>query len=184
MQSSQAWVGRVLVYVPFTYSTSLIYRLEIKRTVCFECAVFGELSKKLAEVWKAMPEKDKSVWRQKAQYLQHKQNKAEATTVKHKSVSESKTKGSFHRSAALTLRPFLPSPSLNPCLVPPTAVGAASGMVSPARAPSTVSLSPARIPDVDPIDAAAHLQLLGESLSLIGHRLQETEVRLPVLSSL
>lgn len=41
---------------------------------------------------------------------------------------------------------------------------------------STVSLSPARAPEVDPIDAAAHLQLLGESLSLIGHRLQETEV--------
>lgn len=38
-----------------------------------------------------------------------------------------------------------------------------------------VSLSPARVPEVDPIDAAAHLQLLGESLSLIGHRLQETE---------
>lgn len=33
------------------------------------------------------------VWRQKAQYLQHKQNKAEATTVKHKSVTETKSKG-------------------------------------------------------------------------------------------
>lgn len=51
-------------------------------------------------------------------------------------------------------------------------------MVSPNKAPGTVSLSPARVPDVDPIDAAAHLQLLGESLSLIGHRLQETEVSL------
>lgn len=58
-----------------------------------------------------------------------------------------------------------------------TVVGTGTGMVSPNRAPSTVSLSPARVPDVDPIDAAAHLQLLGESLSLIGHRLQETEVR-------
>lgn len=55
-------------------------------------------------------------------------------------------------------------------------VGTGTGMVSPNRAPGTVSLSPARVPDVDPIDAAAHLQLLGESLSLIGHRLQETEV--------
>lgn len=36
--------------------------------------------------------------------------------------------------------------------------------------------SPARVPEVDPIDAAAHLQLLGESLSVIGCRLQETEV--------
>lgn len=51
-------------------------------------------------------------------------------------------------------------------------------MVSPSRAPTAVALSPARVPEVDPIDAAAHLQLLGESLSLIGHRLQETEVRL------
>lgn len=86
--------------------------------------MFGELSKKLAEVWKAMPEKDKlvmfsdlllikihqrvtnfavcyiyifarslQVWRQKAQYLQHKQNKAEATTVKNKSLTETKSKG-------------------------------------------------------------------------------------------
>lgn len=57
-------------------------------------------------------------------------------------------------------------------------VATGAGMVSPNRAPGTVSLSPARVPDVDPIDAAAHLQLLGESLSLIGHRLQETEVSL------
>lgn len=57
-------------------------------------------------------------------------------------------------------------------------IGTAAGVVSPTRAPGTMSLSPARVPDVDPIDAAAHLQLLGESLSLIGHRLQETEVSL------
>ncbi|CAN2391074.1 negative regulation of Wnt signaling pathway, partial [Pristimantis euphronides] len=58
---------------------------------------FGELSKKLAEVWKQLPEKDKLVvLKQKAQYLQHKQNKAEATTVKRKSSpseSSSKNKG-------------------------------------------------------------------------------------------
>lgn len=38
------------------------------------------------------------VWRQKAQYLQHKQNKAEATTVKHKGSSEGKSKGIFDTS--------------------------------------------------------------------------------------
>ncbi|XP_068193554.1 HMG domain-containing protein 4a [Antennarius striatus] len=118
--------------------------------------VFGELSKKLAEVWKAMPEKDKLVWKQKAQYLQHKQNKAEATTVKHKSTTENKSK----------------------------VAGTGTAMVSPSRVPATLSLSPARVPDVDPIDAAAHLQLLGESLSLIGHRLQETEGMVAVSGSL
>jgi high mobility group protein 2-like 1 len=30
---------------------------------------FGELSKKLAEVWKQLPEKEKLIWKQKAQYL-------------------------------------------------------------------------------------------------------------------
>lgn len=116
--------------------------------------VFGELSKKLAEVWKAMPEKDKLVWRQKAQYLQHKQNKAEATTVKHKSTTDNKPK-----AAGTSMVPFN-------------------------KTSTTVSLSPARAPEVDPIDAAAHLQLLGESLSLIGHRLQETEGMVAVSGSL
>uniref|UniRef100_A0AAZ3SBK6 HMG box domain-containing protein n=1 Tax=Oncorhynchus tshawytscha TaxID=74940 RepID=A0AAZ3SBK6_ONCTS len=123
--------------------------------------VFGELSKRLAEVWKQLPEKDKLVWKQKAQYLQHKQNKAEATTVKRKSSTDGvKSKGSMK------------------------GMGLGAGLVSPNRVSVGVSLSPARVPDVDPIDAAAHLQLLGESLSLIGHRLQETEGMVAVSGSL
>lgn len=55
-----------------------------------------------------------------------------------------------------------------------------TGVLSPhKKSPSsTVVLpsSPIKVPETDPIDVAAHLQLLGESLSLIGHRLQETEV--------
>lgn len=121
---------------------------------------FGELSKKLAEVWKQLPEKDKLIWKQKAQYLQHKQNKAEATTVKRKaSSSEGSTK-----------------------VRAPTA-----GVLSPQKSPpSTVLLPtlPARAPETEPIDVAAHLQLLGESLSLIGHRLQETEGMVAVSGSL
>ncbi|XP_058876955.1 HMG domain-containing protein 4-like [Acipenser ruthenus] len=124
--------------------------------------VFGELSRKLADVWKQLPEKDKLVWKQKAQYLQHKQNKAEATTVKRKSAGSEggapKTKGPSSRVAT----PHRKSPS---------------GGVS-------LSLSPARLPESDPIDVAAHLQLLGESLSLIGHRLQETEGMVAVSGSL
>ncbi|XP_067115412.1 HMG domain-containing protein 4-like isoform X2 [Osmerus mordax] len=39
----------------------------------------------------------------------------------------------------------------------------------------TAEVSPSsKDPDLRPIEAAAHLQLLGESLSLIGHRLQGT----------
>ncbi|XP_007952174.1 HMG domain-containing protein 4 [Orycteropus afer afer] len=122
---------------------------------------FGELSKKLAEVWKQLPEKDKLIWKQKAQYLQHKQNKAEATTVKRKASS---SEGSMRVKASST------------------------GVLSPQKKspPSTVLLptSPAKAPETEPIDVAAHLQLLGESLSLIGHRLQETEGMVAVSGSL
>ncbi|XP_010614229.1 HMG domain-containing protein 4 isoform X2 [Fukomys damarensis] len=122
---------------------------------------FGELSKKLAEVWKQLPEKDKLIWKQKAQYLQHKQNKAEATTVKRKASSS-------EGSAKVT------APS--------------AGVLSPQKkSPPTTMLfpaSPARAPETEPIDVAAHLQLLGESLSLIGHRLQETEGMVAVSGSL
>ncbi|KFP74065.1 HMG domain-containing protein 4, partial [Apaloderma vittatum] len=124
---------------------------------------FGELSKKLAEVWKQLPEKDKLIWKQKAQYLQHKQNKAEATTVKRKASSSDgapKIKGKS-------------SPT---------------GVISPHKKSPTstvvVSSSPAKVPETEPIDVAAHLQLLGESLSLIGHRLQETEGMVAVSGSL
>ncbi|XP_012374833.1 HMG domain-containing protein 4 isoform X2 [Dasypus novemcinctus] len=122
---------------------------------------FGELSKKLAEVWKQLPEKDKLIWKQKAQYLQHKQNKAEATTVKRKASS---SEGSVKVKASST------------------------GVLSPQKKspPTTMLLptSPAKAPETEPIDVAAHLQLLGESLSLIGHRLQETEGMVAVSGSL
>ncbi|KAM4881586.1 HMG domain-containing protein 4 isoform 2-T2 [Thomomys bottae] len=122
---------------------------------------FGELSKKLAEVWKQLPEKDKLIWKQKAQYLQHKQNKAEATTVKRKASG------------------------LEGCVkVRASSVGILS---PPKKSPPTTMLlpaSPAKAPETEPIDVAAHLQLLGESLSLIGHRLQETEGMVAVSGSL
>ncbi|NXG14313.1 HMGX4 protein, partial [Grallaria varia] len=123
---------------------------------------FGELSKKLAEVWKQLPEKDKLTWKQKAQYLQHKQNKAEATTVKRK-ASSSDGAPKMKASPTGVISPHKKSPT-STVVVPPS--------------------SPAKAPETDPIDVAAHLQLLGESLSLIGHRLQETEGMVAVSGSL
>lgn len=123
---------------------------------------FGELSKKLAEVWKQLPEKDKLIWKQKAQYLQHKQNKAEAMTVKRKASGSAECAARGKVSSAGVLSPQKKSP--------PTT------MLLPA--------SPAKAPETEPIDVAAHLQLLGESLSLIGHRLQETEGMVAVSGSL
>ncbi|EPY75812.1 HMG domain-containing protein 4 isoform 4 [Camelus ferus] len=106
-------------------------------------------------------ERGDKIWKQKAQYLQHKQNKAEATTVKRKASS---SEGSMKVKAS------------------------SAGILSPQKKspPTTMLLpaSPAKAPETEPIDVAAHLQLLGESLSLIGHRLQETEGMVAVSGSL
>nr|XP_033785461.1 HMG domain-containing protein 4 isoform X2 [Geotrypetes seraphini] len=150
---------------------------------------FGELSKKLAEVWKQLPEKEKLVWKQKAQYIQHKQNKAEATTVKRKpSALEavSKVKGIAKVGQDVTEGKLQASWTQH--VSSSDTASHKAGVMSPhKKSPSssmTVSSSPAKVPETDPIDVAAHLQLLGESLSLIGHRLQETEGMVAVSGSL
>ncbi|XP_067875489.1 HMG domain-containing protein 4a isoform X2 [Heterodontus francisci] len=133
---------------------------------------FGELSKKLAEVWKQLPDKEKQVWKQKCQYLQHKQNKAEAMTVKRKLTdlleeTTAKQKGRQNPS------------SLSSMATPHKKSSHSMGLGGTSH-----SSSPIKMPEADPIDVAAHLQLLGESLSLIGHRLQETEGMVAVSGSL
>ncbi|XP_078286515.1 HMG domain-containing protein 4-like isoform X2 [Rhinoraja longicauda] len=130
---------------------------------------FGELSKKLAEVWKQLNDKDKQAWKQKCQYLQHKQNKAEAMTVKRRltdSLDEAtvKQKGKQNSSSLVTSQK--------------------RSVLSVGLGGISQSSSPVKMPDADAIDVAAHLQLLGESLSLIGHRLQETEGMVAVSGSL
>uniref|UniRef100_A0A4W4ECW4 HMG box domain-containing protein n=1 Tax=Electrophorus electricus TaxID=8005 RepID=A0A4W4ECW4_ELEEL len=121
---------------------------------------FGDLSKKLADAWKQLPEGDKQVWRERVEYLQHKQMKSGAAAGKHRT----------------------PTTAGVPKRAEPVVSLAQNGAVP---VPATEALSsPLRDPDVDPIDAAAHLQLLGESLSLIGRRLQETEGMVTVSGSL
>ncbi|XP_059809748.1 HMG domain-containing protein 4a isoform X2 [Hypanus sabinus] len=133
---------------------------------------FGELSKKLAEVWKQLPDKDKQVWKQRCQYLQHKQNKAEAMTVKRK-LSDSLEEAAVKQKGKQNLS------SLSGMMTPQK-----KSALSVTFGGSSQSSSPVKMPDADPIDVAAHLQLLGESLSLIGHRLQETEGMVAVSGSL
>ncbi|XP_060774848.1 HMG box-containing protein 4-like isoform X1 [Neoarius graeffei] len=144
---------------------------------------FGDLSKKLADAWKQLPEGDKQVWRERAEYLQHKQMKYESTTSKHSKHSQpkpakdtSKTKGVAQFPGVVT-----PTPAATQPKRPEPAVTLPQNGPSPVAEPSP---SPLRDPEVDPIDAAAHLQLLGESLSLIGRRLQETEGMVTVSGSL
>ncbi|XP_056607342.1 HMG box-containing protein 4-like [Triplophysa dalaica] len=129
---------------------------------------FGDLSKRLADAWKQLPEGDKQVWRERSEYLQRKQMKSNAVK-QHQIGSQRHLKDSSKPKDHLV----------------PVGGGVALKRRDAAVAPvQNGSVLPPRHPDVDPIDAAAHLQLLGESLSLIGRRLQETEGMVTVSGSL
>ncbi|XP_026116535.1 HMG box-containing protein 4 [Carassius auratus] len=137
---------------------------------------FGDLSKRLADAWKQLPEGDKEVWRERSEYLQRKQMKSESGKhvkhVKQQHASRALKNGSRVKGVA-------PAGGAVVLKREEAADPAQNGSVS-----HTAASSPTRDPDLDPIDAAAHLQLLGESLSLIGRRLQETEGMVTVSGSL
>lgn len=140
---------------------------------------FGDLSKRLADAWKQLPEGDKEVWRERSQYLQRKQMKSESGKhVKQQHASRAPKDGSRVKGAAVAPAGGAVVLKRQDAAVAPAQNGSAP------RPAHTATLSPLRDPDVDPIDAAAHLQLLGESLSLIGRRLQETEGMVTVSGSL
>lgn len=147
---------------------------------------FGDLSKRLADAWKQLPEGDKEVWRERSQYLQRKQMKSESGKhIKHvkqqhtsRALKDSGRVKGHHSGAAVAPAGGAVVLKRQEAAVAPAQNGSAPW---PAH---TATLSPLRDPDVDPIDAAAHLQLLGESLSLIGRRLQETEGMVTVSGSL
>ncbi|XP_073708084.1 uncharacterized protein [Garra rufa] len=147
---------------------------------------FGDLSKRLADAWKQLPEGDKEVWRERSEYLQRKQMKSENTKhvkhVKQQHASRALKDGGrvkgHHSGAAV-----IPAGGAVVLKRQEAALAPAQNGSAPRPANAT-AFSPLRDPDVDPIDAAAHLQLLGESLSLIGRRLQETEGMVTVSGSL
>ncbi|KAA0713489.1 HMG box-containing protein 4 High mobility group protein 2-like 1 [Triplophysa tibetana] len=106
-----------------------------------------------------LEEEPGSVWRERSEYLQRKQMKSDAVK-QHQTASQRHLKDSSRPKDHHV----------------PVGGGVALKRRDAAVAPvQNGSVLPPRHPDVDPIDAAAHLQLLGESLSLIGRRLQETE---------
>ncbi|XP_063046956.1 HMG box-containing protein 4-like [Engraulis encrasicolus] len=131
---------------------------------------FGELAKRLGDAWNQLPEGDKEVWKERAQYLQAKAD-LKSGMSSGKSVSQSSSSAAAKAEKPKAVKRV----ESRPVLLQTNGVSALEAESAP---------SPGEVPEVDPIDAAAHLQLLGESLSVIGCRLQETEGMVTVSGSL
>uniref|UniRef100_A0A224Z9A7 Sox4 n=1 Tax=Rhipicephalus zambeziensis TaxID=60191 RepID=A0A224Z9A7_9ACAR len=147
---------------------------------------FVSISKKLGEAWKMLPEKEKIAWRRKAKVPASKGSML---------ISTGRPSNTAVSTPATTS-----APSTTPAAAPhgrasggATKVAAAAVAVTPAttlvsaqedaRAMASTGEGPRSL-GIGPVDVAAHLKLLGESLSTIGQRLTEHEGQIAVSGSL
>jgi len=121
---------------------------------------FATISRKLGEMWQALSNKQKLAWRRKAQTKRKKSSNLISTG---KVAKDSTTSTHSVEKSAVTS---------------PVAKSPRSMVDETPQSPTYQNYS------IEPIDVAAHLKLLGESLSIIGMRLQEHKGIIAVQGSL
>lgn len=137
---------------------------------------FSQTSKKLGELWASVPFHEKYIWKRRAKRLaargmakqqqqQHQQTVAIPDTKKMKSPPSRK----FINKQSVT-----PASSNNIVLSPETKSNKGS---------TTLDSGVFKPVGTTPLDVAAHLRLLGESLTIIGERLTEHEGQIAVSGS-
>ncbi|BFY99608.1 hypothetical protein BsWGS_02648 [Bradybaena similaris] len=129
---------------------------------------FAAISRRLGEMWQNLSNKQKLQWRRKAQRRRKKGSNL---------ISTGKA---GRESGAITHTPVSSVQShLSPGLKLSTLMQKAQR-----SSPEDTPQSPTKNFSIEPIDVAAHLKLLGESLSIIGMRLQEHKGMIAVQGSL
>nr|XP_011422799.2 HMG box-containing protein 4 isoform X2 [Crassostrea gigas] len=149
---------------------------------------FAQLSRRLGEIWQSVPAKDKMAWKRKA--------KREARKLLGKGllITTGKGGGSSQSQTSVSGAQAVPSSSTTPPPIYHPPIRHHSGKhhssnnstanVSAAKLQEDQSGSPSKMLGIDPIDTAAHLKLVGDSLSIIGIRLQEHRGLIAVQGSL
>uniref|UniRef100_A0A0B7BJ32 HMG box domain-containing protein n=1 Tax=Arion vulgaris TaxID=1028688 RepID=A0A0B7BJ32_9EUPU len=129
---------------------------------------FAGISRKLGEMWQTLSNKQKLQWRRKAQRRRKKGSNLISTG-----------KASREPGAAALISTSSVQSNLSPRLKLSTLMQKAHR-----SSPEDTPQSPTKNFSIEPIDVAAHLKLLGESLSIIGMRLQEHKGMIAVQGSL
>ncbi|GFO41438.1 hmg box-containing protein 4 [Plakobranchus ocellatus] len=140
---------------------------------------FAGISRKLGEMWQTLSTKQKLQWRRKAQRRMKRGSHLISTGKAAKDAAPQISTLSITQSAAGS--------------TPASGSGQwASGNAAAVRYINMANRSPVETPQsptklnfsIEPVDVAAHLKLLGESLSIIGMRLQEHKGMIAVQGSL
>lgn len=137
---------------------------------------FSQLSKRLGELWALVSSSEKIKWKRLAKRLNSKPF-AEQSDTKPKTGGKPNNK--------FINKNLAPKPATGPSStsfqlgVP--AVG--NSTVSPPSPRGKDTNGAIKISGIKPIDVAAHLKLLGESLTIIGERLKEHEVIASIINT-
>lgn len=132
---------------------------------------FATISRKLGEMWANVPSSEKYNWRRRAKRLSSKGK----DKVMGKSASQVASSKFINRNTTPSTKTKQKrTPVKNASTASPDV--ATTEAKSPKLSPTTSSLVFKSKPGTQPSDVAAHLQLLGESLTIIGERLKEHEV--------
>ena len=137
---------------------------------------FGTISKKLGEMWQNVPSNQKYNWKRRAKRIANKfknsKDNAFSAPFVQKYLHLNKAPPPAPQATSTSSRgrkPVNRVPKEEP----------QSQMSPEVKSPSTVQ-SPTHhrssLPGISPTDVAAHLKLLGDSLTIIGERLKEHEV--------
>ncbi|XP_015115235.1 HMG box-containing protein 4 isoform X1 [Diachasma alloeum] len=152
---------------------------------------FATISKRLGELWATVPNLEKYNWRKRAKRLASKPNAQAALKelATWKFSPPSSTRKKFINKAVNGKPQKSPSPKKTPQLSSPP-----RSVKSPDFSPSSrhgkdahdLSIGPGtfKVAGTQPLDVAAHLKLLGESLTIIGERLKEHDGQIAVSGSL
>lgn len=135
---------------------------------------FSTMSKKLGELWATVPSNEKFNWRRRAK------------RANNKVLAMETSEGGANAKMKSTGVPTKNSKFLTkktPDTIEHIQIGIPSVVSGPVSPPETPKGKPGsdvaiyKVTGTTPIDVAAHLELLGESLRIIGERLKEHEVR-------
>lgn len=116
---------------------------------------FTAVTKRLSEIWSSVPMSEKYQWKKKASKLSYKMARQQVFQA--------------GREAATAAAAASPKPAGTTRLISP---------------PSPIPMPVLRVTGTEPLDGAAHLKLLGESLKGLGQRLNERKGQIPVTGSL
>ncbi|XP_055855791.1 HMG box-containing protein 4 isoform X2 [Episyrphus balteatus] len=174
------------------FTAYMLWVRDARRTVLNNKNNCQELAtRKLGEMWANVPANEKSMWRRRAKRLAKKTKQNDdgqgsnttksvpsfinrATTSRTKKIAQQASSagaGGVHSGGKLS----------SPTQSPPNSIFASTIKIG-----SNTMTQPGafKVTGIEPIDVAAHLKLLGDSLSIIGERLKEHEGQITVSGSL